>query len=118
MILIFIHLISTIMSISVTNTNFARYERPDLADLLVEKIRILNEIVSNFPEETLFTIEIANLLRRIEAILQENPFQTTYSFIFIIDCEKLIEEASECEEIFRIHVENNTYVLPTLTFVD
>jgi hypothetical protein len=106
------------MSFRVTNINFDRYKRSDLADLLVEKISSLIEIVSNFPQETLFTIEIDNLIRRIEAILENNPFETTYEFIFIIDCKKLIEEATECEEIFRIHVENNKHVLPTLTFVD
>ena len=118
MILIFNQLISFVMSITVNNNNFARYNRLDLADLLLEKIGNLNEILSNFTEETLFTIEIVNLRTRIEETLEGNPFQTTYSFIFIPECEELITEASECEQVFRIHVENNTYVLPTLTFVD
>jgi hypothetical protein len=93
------------MSIIDTNDDLSRYDGLDLDYLVVEKIKILNKILSNSPEETL-TVKIKNLLENIKILLEDYSFETTDDFNLIVYCIKLIKEANECEQLFRIYEEN------------
>jgi hypothetical protein len=84
---------------------------------LFKKMEILNKILSNSLEETL-TVKIKNLLGKIIKILEDYSFEELQGPRFLYYCYKLVDEVDECEKLFRIYEENNTYVLPTLKFVD
>jgi uncharacterized protein YjgD (DUF1641 family) len=94
------------MSTTVINDDLSRYDGLDLDDLVFEKIEILNKILSNSPEKTL-TVKIENLLEKIKILLEDYSFETTDDFNLIVYCIKLIKEANECEQLFRIYEENN-----------